>query len=71
MLTFVYHPIDEPRVVEDDEAEKLKASGVWFDSPLKAKQYREKVEQEIKNESELKKAKTKLEDKHHEKSSHV
>lgn len=71
MLTFIYHPIDEPRVVEEDEAEKMLASGVWFDSPLKAKQYREKVEQEIKNESKPSKAKTKLEDKHHEKSSNV
>jgi hypothetical protein len=50
MLTCVYHPIDEVRVVETEEADKLKASGVWFDSPLKAKQYREKVEMEIKDE---------------------
>ena len=50
MLTCVYHPIDEVRVVESEEADKLKASGVWFDSPLKAKQYREKVEMEIKDE---------------------
>jgi hypothetical protein len=52
MLTCVYHPIDDPRVVEDDEAEKLKASGVWFDSPLEAKAYRAKVENEIKKEAE-------------------
>jgi hypothetical protein len=71
MLTCVYHPIDDPRVVEEDEAERLRASGVWFDSPLTAKQYREKVEQEIKDESKPKKAKTKLEDKDHEKSSNV
>jgi len=71
MLTFLFHPIDEPRVVEEDEAEKMLASGVWFDSPLTAKQYREKVEQEIKNESKSEKTKTKLEDKHHEKSSNV
>ncbi len=51
MLTCVYHPIDDFRVVEEEEAERLKASGVWFDSPLKAKQYRTKVENEIKNES--------------------
>ena len=71
MLTCVYHPIDDFRVVEEDEADRLKASGVWFDSPLKAKQYREKVEQEIKNESKAAKPKTKLEDKNHEKSSNV
>jgi hypothetical protein len=54
MLTCVYHPIDDYRVVEDDEAERLKASGIWFDSPLKAKQYRMKVEDEIKNDSKSK-----------------
>ncbi len=54
MLTCVYHPIDDFRVVEADEADRLKASGVWFDSPAKAKAYRLKVEDEIKNESEPK-----------------
>jgi len=52
MLTCVFHPIDAMRVVEEDEAEKLMASGVWFDSPQKAQQYRDKVEDEIKQESE-------------------
>ncbi len=51
MLTCVYHPIDDVRVVEDDEADRLKASGGWFDSPAKAKAYRLKVEDEIKQES--------------------
>lgn len=51
MLTCVYHPIDSFRVVEEDEAETLMASGVWFDSPVKAKEYRAKVEDEIKNEA--------------------
>lgn len=41
-------------VVEDDEAEHLKDSGVWFDSPSKAKEYRNKVEDEIKNETKPK-----------------
>ena len=50
MLTCVYHPIDDFRVVEEDEAQLLKASGVWFDSPVKAKEYRLKVESEIKDE---------------------
>lgn len=53
MLTCVYHPIDAFRVVESDEADKLKASGVWFDCPAKAKAYRTKVENEIKEESKL------------------
>jgi len=59
MLTCVYHPIDDFRVVEDDEAERLIASGVWFDSPLKAKEYRLKVEDEIKNEAKIKESKPK------------
>ena len=51
MLTCVHHPIDPMRVVEQDEAERLRATGVWFDCPSKAKQYRIKVEDEIKQES--------------------
>lgn len=50
MLTCVYHPIDDMRVVEEDEAESLRASGVWFDSPTLAQEYRVKVEQDIKKE---------------------
>ena len=53
MLTCVYHPIDPVRVVEQDEAEKLKATGVWFDCPNKAKKYRAKVEDEIKREESM------------------
>lgn len=50
MLTCVYHPIDAMRVVEEDEAERLRATGVWFDSPTDAKEYRIKVETDIKKE---------------------
>lgn len=63
MLTCVYHPLDDFRVVENDEADRLKATGVWFDSPAKAKVYRAKVENEIKNETvvpEVKKPQAKL-----------
>ncbi len=59
MLTCVYHPIDRFRVVEDDEADRLKASGVWFDSPAKATAYRNSVEQEIKDEESKSAVKTK------------
>lgn len=52
MLTCVYHPIDSMRVVEEDEAERLMASGVWFDSPAKAHSYRLKVEDEMKQEAQ-------------------
>ncbi len=51
MLTCVHHPIDPMRVVEQDEADQLKATGTWFDCPAKAKQYRTKIEEDIKNES--------------------
>jgi hypothetical protein len=57
------------RVVEDDEAEKMLASGVWFDSPKKASEYRNKVEKEIAEEAEAKKPKAKLKEKDNEKSS--
>ncbi len=50
MLTCVYHPIDNRRVVEEDEAELLRASGVWFDSPAEARNYRAKVEEDVKKE---------------------
>ena len=64
MLTCVYHPIDDFRVVEEDEADQLKATGVWFDSPAKAANYRAKVEREIEEES---KPKAKLKGKSNEK----
>jgi len=51
MITCVYHPIDSRRIVEEDEAEKLMASGVWFDSPVKAQDYRNKVETDINKEN--------------------
>lgn len=66
MLTCVFHPIDDMRVVEEDEAERLRASGVWFDSPVEAKQYRLKVEDEIKNESKEAVSKTKIKGKSNE-----
>lgn len=60
MLTCIYHPIDRMRVVEEDEAQRLIVSGVWFDSPDKARDYRAKVVDEIKQESsKLPKAKLK------------
>lgn len=52
MLTCIYHPLDPMRVVEAEEADTMKASGVWFDCPAKAKAYRNKVESEIKQEAQ-------------------
>jgi hypothetical protein len=53
MLTCIYHPIDPMRVVEQEEAEKMRATGVWFDCPSKARKYRADVEEEIKQETEV------------------
>lgn len=53
MLTCVHHPIDAMRVVEEDEATRLKDTGVWFDSPAKARAYREEVEKDIKSKAEV------------------
>ena len=50
MLTCIYHPIDDMRVVEEDEAERLMASGVWFDNPDKAQDYKLQVQVDIKKE---------------------
>ncbi len=63
MLTCVYHPIDGMRVVELNDAMDLMASGVWFDSPATAADYRAKVEKDIKNE----KVKKPKQEKSHEK----
>lgn len=54
MLTCVHSPIEPMRVVEQDEAERLKSTGVWFDCPTKAQKYREDIESEIKDESKPK-----------------
>lgn len=62
MLNCVYHPIDDMQIVDDEQRERLIASGVWFDSPAEAQAYRGKVEQEIKEEPKPKKAKAKLEE---------
>ena len=50
MLTCVYHPLDHYRVVEHEEADRLIASGVWFDCPRKAKAYRKILEEDVKKE---------------------
>jgi len=54
MLTCIFHPLDPMRVVEKDEAEKLIEKGVWFDCPNKAKLYKKKLENEVKQESQKK-----------------
>lgn len=62
MLNCIYHPIDGMQVVSNEEKDRLLALGVWFDSPAKAKAYKDKVEKEIKEEPKAKKSKAKLEE---------
>lgn len=71
MLNCVYHPIDSMRVVDNEDRQKLLASGFWFDSPDEAKKSREKVEKQIMDEPKPEKAKAKLKEKDNEKSSNV
>ena len=59
MLTCVYHPIDPMRIVEGDVAEDMLASGGWFDCPKMAREYRRKVEDEIKEETKAEKPRAK------------
>ncbi len=53
MLTCVHHPIDPMRVVEEEEADRLKATGFWFDCPQKARQYRQNVVDNANRESKV------------------
>jgi len=50
MLCCVYHVNKEMRVVEQEEADKLVATGVWFNSPYEAKEVREKYERQIRRD---------------------
>lgn len=59
MLTCLFHPIEGMAVFEDEDTDKKLASGVWFDSPAKATEYRQKVEDEIKEESKAEKPRAK------------
>lgn len=60
MLSCVYHPTQSMRVVEDEERNKLLASG-WFNSPLDAKNAGKVKEQNVVLESKPKKQKTRKE----------
>jgi hypothetical protein len=50
MLNCVYHPVDEMRVVDDEERQRLLATGYWFDHPNAAKQKRETYEKRLLDE---------------------
>lgn len=43
MISCAYHPFDDMIVVDDEELEKLVASGEWFRHPNDAKAAREKL----------------------------
>ena len=49
------------QVVEDDEKERLLASGAWFDHPNKAKNYKEELLKMDLSEPKVKKRKAKME----------
>lgn len=42
MLNCVYHFKGDMVVVDDEEKDKLLETGVWFDHPLKARDYNER-----------------------------
>ena len=47
----LYHPTDGMRVIEQDQEtqyKRLLATGVWFDHPTKAKEWRENYEGQIR-----------------------
>ncbi len=51
MINCIYHPVFPMRVVEDDEYDKLLASGEWFKHPLEAKNMRKDYEEQIRRDT--------------------
>jgi len=50
-LTCLYHPVNEMLVTDDEEQfNRLLASGVWFKHPNQAKEMRIKHEKQIRSE---------------------
>lgn len=63
MLNCVYHFNGDMQVVDNDEKDKMIATGAWFDHPSKARDYGEKLKQEINDEKsplEVKRRKSKV-----------
>lgn len=50
MLTCLYHPVNEFRVVKDEEVEDMLATGVWFRHPTEAQNMRQEYEQRLHDE---------------------
>lgn len=41
MINCIYHPFHKMRVVDDEEYQKLLATGEWFKHPNEAKKFKE------------------------------
>jgi hypothetical protein len=54
MLNCIYHPVEGMKVVEQEEYDDLIESGVWFDSPDKAKELRENYEEKLSSNAQRK-----------------
>jgi hypothetical protein len=50
MLNCAYHPVNGMKVVDNDEFEKLLATGVWFKHPTEAKNMREDYEKRLQDQ---------------------
>lgn len=67
MLNSVYHFNGDIQVVDNEEYDKMLASGAWFDCPTKAESYKKELLEMDTNEPKPKKRKAKLEEDSHEK----
>lgn len=63
MLNCVYHPVDEMRVVDDEDRQRLLETGYWFDTPAEAKQKRDTYEKRI-SEKRRKRSKSGKDEQH-------
>jgi hypothetical protein len=50
VINCIYHPVHGMRVVQQDEYERLLATGVWFAHPTEAKNMRKDYEKQIHDE---------------------
>lgn len=64
MLNCVYHPVDQMRVVDDAERDRLVATGYWFNHPNEAKQKRETYEKRLLDGKEPRQRKKRKDAKH-------
>ena len=67
MLWCLFHPVDDMRVVNAEEREKLLALGSWFEHPDDAKKMRKDYERQIQHGSKHRKSKITQEGRNDEK----